>query len=189
MVLSTRSSTADPFIVSLDVGSSSVRALLFDASGRQVEGYRAQLTYREDATPDGGVEVNPECLAELTIDPNPFALAVAEAAFAPNRLGQAFPTASTYIYHSIFDQLLPIRGLDLLVDTYRRGGVDVTYRRGWLGEHVLYAALGAFGAVRFLAGRFDNAAVTANRIPMPEQLPTAQAPLSVDQDDMLEPSA
>jgi hypothetical protein len=28
-----------------------------------------------------------------------------------------------------------------------------------MGEHVLYAALGAFGAVRFLAERFDSAAV------------------------------
>jgi hypothetical protein len=116
-------------------------------------------------------------LAELTIDPNPFALPIAEAAFAPNRLGQAFPTASTYIYHSIFDQLLPIRGLDRLVDTYRRGGVDVRYRRGWLGEHVVYAALGAFGAVRFLAGRFDRAEV-ASRVAV-----------RADRSPVLEPSA
>src|SRR5882724_11749943 len=68
MVLSTRSSTPDPFIVSLDVGSSSVRALLFDATGRQVEGYRAQLPYRTATTADGGVELDPEHLAELTID-------------------------------------------------------------------------------------------------------------------------
>src|SRR5882724_8911976 len=68
MVLSTRSSTEDPFIVSLDVGSSSVRALLFDSTGRQVEGYRAQLPYRTVTTQDGGVELDPEQLAELTID-------------------------------------------------------------------------------------------------------------------------
>jgi hypothetical protein len=58
-----------------------------------------------------------------------------------------------------------------------------------MGEHVLYAALGAFGAVRFLAGRFDRAEVMAARTPMPEQLPIGQTSLSVDQDDMLEPSA
>jgi gluconokinase len=35
--------SGDPFIVSLDVGSSSVRALLFDSGARRMEGYGAQL--------------------------------------------------------------------------------------------------------------------------------------------------
>jgi len=58
----------DPFIVSIDVGSSSVRALLFDSSARQMEGYGAQLAYRIHTTADGGAEVDPDALAELTID-------------------------------------------------------------------------------------------------------------------------
>jgi gluconokinase len=58
----------DSFIVSLDVGSSSVRALLFDAEARQVEGYSAQLAYQAETTPDGGVEMNPDKLAQHTID-------------------------------------------------------------------------------------------------------------------------
>ena len=66
------STRADPFpdrfIVSIDVGSSSVRALLFDSSARQMEGYGAQLPYRIHTTPDGGAEVDPDALAELTID-------------------------------------------------------------------------------------------------------------------------
>jgi gluconokinase len=57
-----------PFVVSLDVGSSSVRALLFDAEARQVEGYGAQFSYQPETTPDGGVEMNPDTLASLTID-------------------------------------------------------------------------------------------------------------------------
>ncbi len=60
--------SADPFIVSIDIGSSSVRALLFDSGARQMEGYGAQLAYRIHTTPDGGAEVDPETLAELTID-------------------------------------------------------------------------------------------------------------------------
>src|SRR5580658_6527846 len=68
MVLSTQSSTEGPYIVSLDVGSSSVRALLFDSGARPVEGYSARLPYRVETTPDGGVEVNPETLSELAID-------------------------------------------------------------------------------------------------------------------------
>jgi len=60
--------SGDPFIVSIDVGSSSVRALLFDAGARQMEGYGAQLAYRIHTTPDGGAEVDPDALAEMTID-------------------------------------------------------------------------------------------------------------------------
>jgi gluconokinase len=60
--------STDPFIVSIDVGSSSVRALLFDSGARQMEGYGAQLPYRIRTTPDGGAEVDPDALADLTID-------------------------------------------------------------------------------------------------------------------------
>jgi gluconokinase len=65
--LSTVSST-DHYIVSLDIGSSSVRALLFDSSARQVEGYGARLPSRLETTPDGGAEINPELLAGAVID-------------------------------------------------------------------------------------------------------------------------
>ncbi|MEI9815256.1 MAG: gluconokinase [Acidobacteriota bacterium] len=57
-----------PFTVSLDAGSSSVRALLFDAEARQMEGFGAQLAYRIDTSPDGGAEVDPNQLTELAID-------------------------------------------------------------------------------------------------------------------------
>lgn len=60
-------SDSNSCIVSLDVGSSSVRALLFDAQARQIAGYGAQLAYEVETTPDGGAEVNPDKLAELTI--------------------------------------------------------------------------------------------------------------------------
>lgn len=52
MVLSTRSSTVTPYIVVLDVEADFVRALLFDAEARRVEGYSAQLPRRADAEAD-----------------------------------------------------------------------------------------------------------------------------------------
>jgi len=66
MVLSTLSSNS--YIVSLDIGSSSVRALLFDSTARQVEGYGARLPSQLTTTPDGGAELNPDTLADLVID-------------------------------------------------------------------------------------------------------------------------
>jgi gluconokinase len=61
-------STNDAYIVSLDVGTSSVRALLYDSTARQMEGYSAQLPYRIHTTPDGGAEIDPEELAQHAID-------------------------------------------------------------------------------------------------------------------------
>ena len=60
-------SDSNSCIVSLDIGSSSVRALLFDARARQIDGYGAQLAHEVETTPDGGAEVDPDKLAELTI--------------------------------------------------------------------------------------------------------------------------
>ena len=57
-----------PYTVALDIGSSSVRALLFDGEARQMEGFGAQLSYRIHTTPDGGAAVDPNELTDLTLD-------------------------------------------------------------------------------------------------------------------------
>ncbi len=43
-----------PLIVTLDVGTSSVRAFLFDRLGRGVEGVEGRRAYEMRTTPDGG---------------------------------------------------------------------------------------------------------------------------------------
>jgi gluconokinase len=50
-------------VVTLDVGSSSARTLLFGADGRQIENFGSQVPYRAHTTADGGWEIDP---AELT---------------------------------------------------------------------------------------------------------------------------
>lgn len=52
-------------ILALDIGTSSTRALLFDAQGRKV-GEAAQRPYHNDTTPDGGVETPADALLERT---------------------------------------------------------------------------------------------------------------------------
>ncbi|HYJ12889.1 MAG TPA: gluconokinase [Thermomicrobiales bacterium] len=49
-------SSADVFALAIDIGSSSVRALLFNSKGDQVPGSEVQLPYRQTVTPDGGSE-------------------------------------------------------------------------------------------------------------------------------------
>jgi gluconokinase len=53
-----------PLVVTLDVGSSSVRASCFDAGGRALPVER-QLEYEPTTTPDGGVEADAERLVDL----------------------------------------------------------------------------------------------------------------------------
>ncbi len=53
-----------PLVVALDVGSSSVRALGFDARGRAL-GARHRHDYEPTTTPDGGVEYDPDGLVDL----------------------------------------------------------------------------------------------------------------------------
>jgi len=57
-----------PFIVTLDVGTSSVRTLLFDRDAHQCAAFGVQLPYRISTTPDGGVEVDSEKLLALVDD-------------------------------------------------------------------------------------------------------------------------
>ena len=51
-------------VLALDIGTSSVRALAFDAAGRKVGG-EAQIPYAQTTTPDGGVEIGADFLLDL----------------------------------------------------------------------------------------------------------------------------
>jgi hypothetical protein len=76
------------------------------------------------------------------------------AALEAIRLGQAPPGTALYLYHAVHDQYPPVADVDELVQTYRREGVEVTYRRFRLGEHMTVGITGAPGALRFLSERF-----------------------------------
>jgi gluconokinase len=58
--------TDQPLALTLDIGTSSTRVLLWDTEGREVEGVKAQIPYRMHTTPDCGVEMPaPELLAHV----------------------------------------------------------------------------------------------------------------------------
>jgi hypothetical protein len=78
------------------------------------------------------------------------------AAFEANRFGLAAPAAPLYLYHGVLEQNLPIAEADEFVNAYRRMGADVMYHRIRFGEHLVSAAIGAPGALRFLTERFDT---------------------------------
>lgn len=54
-----------PLVLALDVGTSSVRAVLYDSSGRMIEGVEGRTQYRMTATSDGGVQIEPDQLVDI----------------------------------------------------------------------------------------------------------------------------
>lgn len=56
------------YVVTLDVGTSSVRTLLFNASAQEQSGWGNQQTYQLSATHDGGAEADPDALLKLCED-------------------------------------------------------------------------------------------------------------------------
>jgi len=52
-------------VLSIDVGSSSVRAGLYDGSGADVEGTEVKLDYEFEYTPDGGASIDADELLDL----------------------------------------------------------------------------------------------------------------------------
>jgi len=60
-----------PFILTLDIGTSSTRAMLFDANARAIPGIEAQTKSEMRTTPDGGVEADADAMlvcAERAMD-------------------------------------------------------------------------------------------------------------------------
>jgi gluconokinase len=58
---------AEALVVTLDIGTSSVRTLLFDGRGRQHDRFGEQIHYQFTPTADGGVEMDADQLLDLTL--------------------------------------------------------------------------------------------------------------------------
>ncbi|MFN2453164.1 MAG: FGGY family carbohydrate kinase [Pyrinomonadaceae bacterium] len=57
-----------PFVLTLDVGTSSVRAALYDAVGREIESTSARIVRSLETTPDGGAEINADAAIAQVIE-------------------------------------------------------------------------------------------------------------------------
>lgn len=54
-----------PFVLALDIGTSSTRALIFDCQGRTVRNSECQIEFEMTTTSDGGAEVDADLLLQL----------------------------------------------------------------------------------------------------------------------------
>ncbi len=53
-----------PLVLALDLGSSSLRAIVYDARAREVDGTEGRRAWRWTTTPDGGVEGDPDAILD-----------------------------------------------------------------------------------------------------------------------------
>jgi hypothetical protein len=68
--------------------------------------------------------------------------------------GQHVPKAPLFIYHDYNDELLPIQGVEKLVQYYCDGGAKLEFRVNMGDEHVSNAVVGAPEALAYLSSRF-----------------------------------
>jgi gluconokinase len=88
-------SRTDPILLTLDVGSSSVRALAFDRLGRGLD-LGCRRPYEATMTADGGVEIDAEQLFRLTVE----TLDTLLAALGP-RTGRVVAVATSTFWHTL----------------------------------------------------------------------------------------
>lgn len=101
-------------------------------------------------------------LSEFTNSPDPLNEPVALAVLADNRLGFEAPTAPIYIYHSIFDELIPYSTAVDLRASYCAQGAAVQFHTDVLSEHAILAVTGAPAAIAYLGARFSGKAIPNN---------------------------
>jgi gluconokinase len=85
-----------PLVLALDMGTSSLRALLFDAIGRMVEGTDAQRSYDLRTTADGGAEADAAPLFDLLLECIDGALVG-----AGDRIGEIGAVGASCFWHSL----------------------------------------------------------------------------------------
>jgi gluconokinase len=89
-----------PFVLALDVGTSSVRAGLYDAVGRSIDGAESRTQYQMQALADGGVEIEADELVE-TICQTVDHFLVSAKGIAPEFENQLCAVASSTFWHAM----------------------------------------------------------------------------------------
>jgi gluconokinase len=87
---------AAPLVLAIDIGSSSVRALMFDVHGRQIELSEHQIPHRLHTTSEGAAEADAENLFELVSECVDGALALAK-----DRQGDIAAVATSSFWHGM----------------------------------------------------------------------------------------
>lgn len=127
-----------PLILTIDIGSSSARALLYDGRGRMVEGIEARRRYEIPTTATGAAEVDPDWLVEQAARCVDIVLAKA-GKLAPQIAAVAVDTLVTSIV-AVDDTGRPLTPLITYADT--RNAEDAVTLRSTFDEAVIHDRTG-----------------------------------------------
>ena len=94
-------------------------------------------------------------MKNLVVVPDLLEVPAVKQVIAINRLGQRKPGAPLYLYQATLDELMPLKDVDALVQSYCAQGVKVSYKPGF-GEHISMAVTGWPGALQYLSDRLAD---------------------------------
>ena len=101
-------------------------------------------------------------LNEFTTSSDPLGTPVAQAVLNDNEMGGARPSAPVYVYHSLFDELVPYASATALKSAWCSRAARVQLYTDILSEHNVLAVTGAPAAVSYLAARFAGTPAPSN---------------------------
>jgi hypothetical protein len=101
-------------------------------------------------------------LNEFTHSQDPLSEPVAKTVMELNHLGRLTPKAPVFLYHSIFDELIPFPSAQQLQKDWCGAGGTVTLYADALSEHSSLAVTGAPLAVGYMGSRFAGVAAPTN---------------------------
>ncbi len=113
--------------MALDIGTSSVRAIAYDAAGGAISGVKAAREQEVRTTPDGGAELDPEELVALSVTCLEEAVAQARAAGV-----ELVAVAVCTVWHSLVgidDRGQPVTPIILWADTRPAGAAQTLRQR------------------------------------------------------------
>jgi gluconokinase len=131
--MSQQSAPQPPFVLSLDVGTSSTRTMLFDASGNAVPGIVAQSKYKLTTTGQGEVSVDADMLTDVVVQ------TIDNALKAAGPLAQQIAAVS--------------------MDTFWHSLLGVDEHNGPLTPVITWEDTRAFGAAAELSKKLDEKSV------------------------------
>jgi gluconokinase len=143
----TRTAFTGPLALAVDVGTSAVRAFIYDADGIGITGVR--LRYEWSMSHDGGAEIDPERLVSLVVE----AMEVAMAGAGPLS-SRVVAVGLTGMWHSLIAvgaNDAPVTPLYAWSDT--RAGASAERLRGTLDERAFHARTGTVFHPSYLPAR------------------------------------
>ncbi|MVU82979.1 triacylglycerol lipase [Nocardia sp. ET3-3] len=93
----------------------------------------------------------------LINSPDPLQEPAIKAMLDDTRLGKSLPDMPVFMWHSKWDEILPLGSANQLVNTYCQDPkAQVTYTRDWASEHIVAEVVGGPAALMWLFDRLDG---------------------------------